>query len=59
MIRLTDEEKAIIDLAAEVAGQPTATWVRDEILRLAKATAAPQPATKPASPAKRKAAKKA
>lgn len=36
-IRLTDEERASIDRAADAAGKGASTWVRDEALRLAAA----------------------
>lgn len=35
MVRLTSAEKEQIDNAAIAAKKPTATWARDELLRLA------------------------
>lgn len=59
-ILLTNDERSRMDAAAAIAQKGTSTWARDELLQAAeKQTAAQQPATKPASPAKRKAAKKA
>lgn len=51
-IRLTAEEKAVLDAAAESAGKPTGTWLRD----LGLAAAAEQAAD---SAPKKKTAKKA
>lgn len=34
-IRLTDEERAIIDAAAKVAGRATSSWSRDILLQVA------------------------
>jgi uncharacterized protein (DUF1778 family) len=34
-IRLTDEERALLDQAAEAEGKPTSSWLRDVALKLA------------------------
>lgn len=50
-IRVTDDEKAEIDSAASKIGKPSATWARDELLRLAReinGPAAKKPAKAPA-----------
>jgi uncharacterized protein (DUF1778 family) len=36
-IRLTDEERAKLDAAAEAAGSPTSTWARDVLFAAADA----------------------
>jgi hypothetical protein len=43
---LTDSERALLDAAGALAGKPTSTWARDELLRLAKEATAQEPATK-------------
>jgi uncharacterized protein (DUF1778 family) len=35
-IRLTDAERAELDLAAKAAGEGTSTWARDLLLRAAR-----------------------
>lgn len=54
MIRLTESEKSMFDAAAAIAGKPTSTWARDELLRLAEEAAVAKPATKKAPPVKKK-----
>lgn len=48
-VRFTDAEKQRVTSAAEIAGQPVATWARDALLASAEhviATAAKKPAKK-------------
>jgi|GEM_PF-3442676 len=40
-IRVTSDERARMDAAAAVAGKPTSTWARDELLKLADAAENP------------------
>lgn len=35
-IRLTDPERAELDLAAKAKGKPTSAWARDALLKLAR-----------------------
>ena len=46
IIRHTDSERAILDSAAFIAGKPTSTWARDELLRLAKEATTAKPSVK-------------
>jgi len=39
-IRVTGPERSALDAAASLAGKPTSTWARDELLRLAMEAAA-------------------
>lgn len=48
-VMLTDSERALLDSAAAVAGKPTSTWARDELLRLATEATAAKPTTKKSS----------
>jgi uncharacterized protein (DUF1778 family) len=41
-IRLTDDERDVIDRAAEVVGKPASTWARDLLLAAAKRTRKPK-----------------
>jgi uncharacterized protein (DUF1778 family) len=35
-VRLTDEERTILDRAARAAGKPTSTWARDVLIAAAR-----------------------
>jgi uncharacterized protein (DUF1778 family) len=39
IIRHTETERASLDAAAAMAGKPTSTWARDELLRLTQEAA--------------------
>lgn len=38
VVRLTDEERAAIEAAAETAGQPATVWAREQLLQAAHKT---------------------
>jgi hypothetical protein len=45
-VMLTDAEREQLDSAAAVAGKPTSTWARDELLQLAHAAVTKKSARK-------------
>lgn len=52
---LTDDERALLDRAAAIAGKPTSTWGRDSLLTLAaEVIAAHEKPTPPAKPSRKR-----
>lgn len=49
-IRLTNSERAELDAAADLAGLPTSTWLRDLGLAAARASQSPNQPTVPVEP---------